>query len=89
MSFVTNDAIARTDPSPMVSVLPGEAAITQFAPTKAFLPKIIVPGPPGMRDYGRAQADLHLIMNFNTFRVFILQVHIVTNVNLPVNLYTS
>ena len=42
-----------------------------------------------MRDYGRAQADLHLIMNFNTFRVFILQVHIVTNVNLPVNLYTS
>src|SRR5436309_14221660 len=45
MSFVTNDATARTDPSPMVSVLPGEAAITQFVPTKAFLPKTIVPGP--------------------------------------------
>ena len=42
-----------------------------------------------MRNDGRPQTDLYPIMDFNTFRVFVFKVYIISNEDFSVNLDTS
>jgi len=43
----------------------------------------------GMHDDGRPQADLYRIIDFNTFRVFVLEIRFISNTDLSINLDAS
>jgi len=46
-------------------------------------------GSPSMRNESGTQADLHSVMDFNTFRVFVFKVDVISNEDLPANLNPS